>query len=610
MKRAGWILLVVVLFLPCLCDAKSFNVTQTELNCLIRQNGNIDWKEANTFQFEGQFSRASIGLIFRNDTYLDNIVIGENGIPYKHAYSGKENTYWIGEEGVLNYYFNAQNETRTFEISYTIFGAIEAFADYSDFYWPIHLKTWSDPLESFKATFRLEKPIPKDELHVWFHGPMRGHLTIIDEQTITLEINNVTPEEVMDIRILIPSTYFTIEKSDQEVGSTIITEETNRAVEEKKQYELGIRKQKQRMIRDWIFGVGFLLLGVFLLCYLLYLLTQYGIEYRLPRRTHSIQQPLELLPPGETAYLMKFFKYPILAIQAIILDLIRKKILRLSKYPAENQRNDELLFILDTKEQTEPIRDYEATLLYEILFPPFAEKSGTGISVSKLRKTLQENPKQFIPAVQKFKSQLKEAVNKQSFFDISKQKVSDWIISVCMTVLAVFIWIKLIYPRRFLYAIPVFIILFEFIGWMNLTRRTKTGTLYFKQYLQFRKFLKNPEEIKAMGDEDESEATWEKYLVYSVALEASKKTIPVMSEYLNLMENIGSTLMVQLSADWSSSFKQILASSYSAASIISRYPSAWLNLREKVGSSKLFSRIFIRGNNIEKMEVTNNEDLL
>jgi hypothetical protein len=306
---------------------------------------------------------------------------------------------------------------------------------------------------------------------------------------------------------------------------------------------------------------------------------------------------------------MKFFKYPILAIQAIILDLIRKKYIRLEIVPTPNQGHEELMFILEAKEQPEAIRNYEATLLYEILFPNITEKSGIDVSVSKLRKTLHENPKQFIPAVQKFKSQLKEAVNKQSFFDISKQKVSDWIISVCMTVLAVFIWIKFIYPRRFLYAIPVFIILFEFIGWMNLTRRTKTGTLYFKQYLQFRKFLKNPEEIKAMGDEDESEATWEKYLVYSVALEASKKTIPVMSEYLNLMENIGSNLMVQLSADWSSSFKQILTSSYSAASIISHYPSVWLNLMEKVGFSKLFSRIFIRGNNIEKMEVANNEDL-
>ncbi|MCE5222743.1 DUF2207 domain-containing protein [bacterium] len=607
MKRVGWILLIVLQFFPCLCNAKSFNVVQTELNCLIRQNGEVDWKEANTFVFEGQYSRASIGLIFKNDTYLDNIVIEENGVPYQYDYSGKENTYWVGEEGILNYYFNAQNETRTFEISYTIYGAIDAFADYSELYWPIHLKTWNDPLESFKATFRLEQPIPKDELHVWFHGPMRGHLTIVDEQTITVEINNVTPEEVMDIRILIPSSYFTIEKSDQEDGTSIITEETNRAEEEKKQYELAIRKQKQKIVWDWIFGIGFLLLGMFLLCYLLYLFTRYGIEYRLPRRTPSIKQPLELLPPGETAHLMKFFKYPILAIQAIILDLIRKKNIRLDIIPTPNHGHEELMFILEAKDEQEPIRDYEATLLYEILFPNITEKSGAGVSVSKLRNALQKNPKQFIPAVRKFKSQLKEAVNKQSFFDISKQKVSEWIISVCMAVLAAFIWIKLIYPRRFLYSIPVFIILFDFIGWMNLTRRTETGTLYFKQYLQFRKFLKNPEEMKAMENKDESEATWEKYLVYSVALEATKKTAPVISEYLNLMENIDSALLVQLSGDWSSSFKQILTASYSAASTISRYPSAWLDLKEKVAASRVLSRVFIREK--DSAETTTNEDL-
>jgi len=609
MKKLGLFILLGIIFLPALCSAKSFEISQLKTDCVIRQDGKVDWKEANTFQFEGSYSSGSMSLLYANGSYLDNIKFGENGIPYQFSDTKEKNTYFF-YSGLLYFFYLAQDEAKTFEISYTIHESIDANADYCQFNWPLHVKTWNDPIETFTATFRFEIPIPKDEILVWLHGPDGAKLTIVDEKTITAELTNVDPNAIIDIRLLIPSHYFTIAKSDQLIGPTIQQEEEKRAEMVRKEYEKQYKNWKYKKYRDWILGLVLAFMGLFLLCYVIYVMFRYGLEYRLHRTIPSIKQPLDTLPPGETAYLMKFYKYPILSIQAIIMDLIRRKFIKMLNIPDESSKQNEVHLFPDKTGNHEMLSDYEKTLIDEILFPSEHVTSESGLSVSKLRKNLHDHPKYFMQSVKKMKTQLTKTVAKYSFFDLYHQKIAEWIISACMIVLALLIWVYCIYPRRYIFAVPIFIVIFELIGWMNLSRRTKEGAQVFKQYLLFRKFLKNPKEIHKREQEDETETTWEKYLVYSVALEANKKMIPELSSYLNLMENIDSNLLIQLGKDWTSSFQAIMSFTYTIASTISRYPSMWISFKEKVSSSKFFSRLFINPHNKKNQEPSDSRALL
>lgn len=593
MKRISWLLLTWLLLTPGFCMAKSYDVSRTEIDCLIRQDGLVNWRESNTFTFDGLYTNASVALAFENGTYLSNIVVGENGFPYRYRYNGSPGSYWLSVDNMLNFSFEAENDIRTFDITYTIVGSVKGYADYGHFTWPIQLKTWDDPLENYTATFRLETPVPKNEIRAWLHGPMRAQFKIIDEQTIRVEIQGLSPEEVMDISILIPSRYFNMDKSDQEIGPNLIALEESRIEKDLQNYHLKVRQHKQRTVRDWLLGILLVMIACLLFFYVLYWSLHQGLEYHLSRKIPSIRQPLEAIPPGETAYLMKFYRYPLLAIQSILLDLIRKKKIRLVNQDSTASNQEKLVLVAKEDLERPPLLEYETTLLDEILIPVLQQSSKQSITDSEFSAFLYQNPKQYIPSIRKFKSQLQRAVKQQDFFDASKQRFSELIVSLCMTVLAVFVWIYIIIPRHFLLAIPAFIILFEVIGWMNLTRRSQPGTLLFKQYLQFRKFLRSPKEMEAMQDEDESEDTWEKYLVYSVPLEATKNTMAVTSSYLTLMENIGSNLLVQHDEDWSSSFKKILRSSFAFASVIGHYPSVWLQCKEKMKASKLLARIFI-----------------
>jgi len=94
-------------------------------------------------------------------------------------------------------------ETRTYKINYTITDGIKNYKDCSEFYWQFIGKTNGIPADKVEGIIKLPYQVEKKEnLKVWAHGPLDGKIEILDNQTVKFEVEDLSTETMVEVRIV------------------------------------------------------------------------------------------------------------------------------------------------------------------------------------------------------------------------------------------------------------------------------------------------------------------------------------------------------------------------------------------------------------------------
>lgn len=512
------IVIVIVLLLITFVvttNAKDYSIPSVNIDITINKDASVNFVEKRTFILDDSFTYGYYDIPKRGYERIESFAVyelGKNGEKTKLSQEIEENSVNYR----VKYFYNANNEEKTFIYEYKLSKVIKIYNDYGEFYWKLQGTGWGKKIAKFESKIKFLTPINKDSYYIWAHGPLWGKIEKLDEKNVGLTIDNVPPNTFIEGRILIPSKYFeNVEIIDSSIKDKVISEEKNWT--SKANTERIIAK-----ISTYTSFAGFL---VFLII-LWFLYKKYGTEYKYTKNYIYYREIPSDIPPAVLGYLINFGVFRVEYISATLMDLIHRKFISFETINERKKRY--LLRLLPNDEQ---LNEYEEILLNKIIF----DKSET-TEINELNKKFNKNASHYAKLFSDLKEKIKEKSKDFSFFDevsIGKRNIVmglSFLIAILSFVLAA------IFKNPYFYTWLILIPIYAIVGTKAIPRRSVKGKEEYDKWIAFKKYLNDFSNLKAYGPK--SIVIWEKYLIYGIILGVSKKVIKVIKLYLPVIEDV------------------------------------------------------------------------
>jgi len=550
----GILIFILLLIPPSYVTAKSVSIPSVDIVGTIRKDGTVQIIEKRTIDFNGDFTYGFYDLPKAGFGSIDEFSISDGSTPFvlDKIQTKKNGTYFIEDQldkTKILYYFTASNEKKTFTIQYVIKDSIALYEDFGQFYWKLQGDGWDFPIQSFTAVLKWESAIQKDMYRIWAHGPLWGDFTKTDEFSSNLKIDELPNKTFVEVRILLPTSYFTMQPNKTgTILNTAVAEETKLADDSNAEREeakrlMALQKEQERIRREKLIKVGNMvqwllyILALFMVVLLINLYKKYGAEYKIANEAIYYREPPSTIKPAIAGMLFNFQKYTDTFLQATILDLIRRKWIQYEEIEGNIFTRDHRMTKLSNP--SDSLNEYETKLMDEILFDKEAS-----ITIKGLKSKFNQSRTVYYSAFQSYLAQIKADVTEKGYFDTKSNTISIlvMVLGILMIFFSIIFGVSLSVfffgsPKiGFIVLLPIGILYCLSFG--ALRRRTEKGKEEFVKWRAFRSFLKDFSNLKEYGPK--SLIIWEQFLVYatvfgiaSVVLRALKVVAPTLTDTEN-----------------------------------------------------------------------------
>lgn len=523
------------LFIP-ICFAQDVSIPSVDIVGVIRQDGSVEITEKRTIEFDGDFTYGFYELPKAKTGDLTDFSITDESVTYQFdsMRSKMSGTYYmedLGDTWKYYYYFQASNTTKTFTIRYILKNVVTLYEDYGQFYYQLQGTGWNFIIGSFTGLIKWQTPVSMDSYRIWAHGPLWGEFTKTDEYTANLIVKDLPASTMVEVRVLLPRSYFSIQPNQTgSILDNVVAEETKWADEANaEREEAALRHKTGNAIQYTLYALAAYLI------YLFYsLFKKHGEEHFVARESIYYREPPSDLRPALAGMLYTFQNYNEKFLQATILDLIRRKWIAYEEIPGNIFTKDYQLGKLPN--QSDTLNEYETILMEKILFDKKEVETIKG-----LKTKFNGSRTTYYYAFQEFTNQVKTDVKEKGFFDTKSSSIST----------SILVWGILLCGISFVFGISLstyffespkigYLILFPvgllfIFGSFSLKRRTQVGREEFSKWKAFRDFMSDFSNLKEYGPK--SLIIWERFLVYatafgiaSVVLKAIKVIAPTLPD--------------------------------------------------------------------------------
>ena len=150
--------------------AKDYTIPVIRVEVTVHPDGSVRIIEHRTYVFDDDFSWADYRLPTKGFTSIENIMVSENGRNYLNKNSEAAGTFLVNrdsDEVQIKWFYNAENEERTFTIAYTLKGAIVSGPEWAEFFWNYISADREKDTDSLQIALQLPSTISSDSLFVW-----------------------------------------------------------------------------------------------------------------------------------------------------------------------------------------------------------------------------------------------------------------------------------------------------------------------------------------------------------------------------------------------------------------------------------------------------------
>lgn len=227
--------------------------------------------------------------------------------------------------------------SRTITLDYTVEGAGQRHEDSSELFWQLIGAGWDVPTASAVATVDL--PVDADDdLQFWARGPLTGTIEQTEPGTLRLAVDDLPPNTGFEVRALMPAAALSAAPSDgREVREDILAEERCLAIQANAERARARGEvptedcDPQAAQKRWLTGalaVGLLAGGAGWW----QMFRRHGREHPLPEGLADYERDLPSdHPPAVVDYLLNWGDVSDKALTATILDLARRRHLRVTR---------------------------------------------------------------------------------------------------------------------------------------------------------------------------------------------------------------------------------------------------------------------------------------
>jgi len=361
-----------------------------------------------------------------------------------------------------------------------------------------------------------ETVLPGD-MKVFGHGASSGMVSIEDDGKVIYEVNRLSSGEMVEARILFPVN---------------LVSESNKIVRENKYAEImaeEISWANKTNRQNSINVLGFLLAPLLLLFNIFFAIRVYYKYDKELKADVDMEYYRELpsnITPAVLSKLMSIQGVGTKDILATLMDLVRKKYLKVEEIPAGRKKDYRFTRL---EPETINLKKHEAQLIHWLFY---SIGDGKSIALKEIKDyakasltqlSFQSNYRKWIKAVGK-------EFKKYNYFGQSKEsiKVTLKTILIEFAVIILLALLGLLFGGQWFAFFPAFfMVIFTgpilIVYGAILKKKTRLGINEYTKWRAFKRFLLHFSNMKDY--EIPSIAVWEHYLVYAISLGVAEKVI-------------------------------------------------------------------------------------
>lgn len=307
---------------------KKYSIDNVAIDAMILDSGSMRIVEDRTVTFHnGPFTKLTMDIPKKGFKEITNVEILEGAKAYQLAVEdteGKPEGYYRILEDDNNYhiewYLFELDGTRSFTLKYKVVDCINVYKDTAELNWKFIGENNGVKTAKCSVLVHLPKSISKNDIKVWGHGAENGTVQIISSQEASWVTENLPANKFLEARMLFPAKLILSGgiMFDRNAVPGILAEENQWAIE-----------QHSKAARATLmFIAGLLVLGASIVFSLFILVTRGKRSTPAVRLDYYRELPGDY-SPAEMCVLYTFNKPKQTAISATILDLTRKKVIKL-----------------------------------------------------------------------------------------------------------------------------------------------------------------------------------------------------------------------------------------------------------------------------------------
>ena len=185
------LLLLAILLVPHPASAqRRYAVDAAAIDAAVQLDGSMRVRETLTYSFRGRYTFAFRDFPPIAGGQIDAIAVSEGGRTYQESASKEPGTFEVTRESSstrVTWYYRADDEQRTFDLSYRIDGAVHRYADASSTT-SSSATDGNRPIGNVRATVRFPAPLTRSDLRAWAHGPLDGSVQINGDGTVAFDV--------------------------------------------------------------------------------------------------------------------------------------------------------------------------------------------------------------------------------------------------------------------------------------------------------------------------------------------------------------------------------------------------------------------------------------
>lgn len=224
--------------------AKSYTIPVIRVQVTVQPDGTVRIIEHRTYRFDGSFSWADYRLPMHGFSRIRNITVTEGGTSYRNQNSEAPGTFRVqrGDESLrMQWYYEAEDEERTFTIAYTLEGALVIGPEWVEFYWNYLSSDREKDTDRLTVTLTLPGTVSPDSLYTWKHGAREQMALEKSSSGYRLTARTIDEDESARVRSVFPRRLLT----SPQVTTTHDSFSLNQARED----EQAIQQQRAREAR-------------------------------------------------------------------------------------------------------------------------------------------------------------------------------------------------------------------------------------------------------------------------------------------------------------------------------------------------------------------------
>lgn len=516
-------LLMGIIFPHSDISAKDYSIPEIQVDVQINADGTVTITEHRTYVYDGSFTWANYHLPKSGYSTIRNISVSENGESYNNLNTEEPGSFLVEESDEaynIVWHYRAEDETRTYSISYTLENALVTGPEWSEFYWTYAASGREKSTEYMGILVQLPETVSLSDLHYWVREPAWSMDGIPFDNGFQFSGQNISRDQAVVIRTIFPTSVFDanlIRISDSSFTLEQAENEETSYREELRQTAADEQRRKNAAIEYSVVLAGLSLIA-FILIY-----RKYGVRHKM----HVSLSESIMLPgrekPAAIGWLLMNRTVTTGHMIATLLDLARMGYFELKENEADKEgffSSKENYYSVHPK-TLEPgeneLTEYELSLLNFV-------NSRISSDGEKFDEIFDFQKSEVAKWFYSWKKKLKEYSDSKEWIDKESYKGMYWNFGVQFLIEgAAIAGIFLIHPMM---AIALAITFIMMVSSLAIIRRTPKGEETYKRWKAYQKALKNAKEHTI------SEEHLGRHFIFSIALGLGKQQIePIFEQH-------------------------------------------------------------------------------